>query len=201
MECFDAFETSRLTAEGLRADHFDTLHPMHRDPRVMATLGGPRDAAKTRRFLRRNLGQWTRRGYGIWMFHAHGDGAFGDGAFGDGAFGDGAFVGRAGLRHLKIDGVREIELAYALRAETWGRGLATEMAEAILEIAFRDLALADLVCFTQPTNPASRRVMEKVGFRYERDFVYAGLPHRLCRQSAGQWRARRRGRREGGSNA
>ena len=191
MHDVDAFRTSRLIAERLRADHFDALHRMHRDPRVMATLGGLRDAAKTRRWLRRNLGQWTRRGYGLWMFHAHGDGAFGDRAF----------VGRAGLRHLKIGGAREIELAYALRPEAWGRGLATEMAEAILEIAYRDLGLADLVCFTQPTNLTSRRVMEKAGFLYERDFVYAGLPHRLCRQSAGQWRARRQGRREGGSNA
>ena len=74
MKFFDTFETARLTAERLRADHFDELHRMHQNPRVMATLGGPRDAAQTRRWLRRNFGQWPRRGYGLWMFYAHGDG-------------------------------------------------------------------------------------------------------------------------------
>jgi hypothetical protein len=30
--------------------------------------------------------------------------------------------------------------------------------------------------------------MERVGFRYERDFVYADLPHRLCRLDVERWR-------------
>jgi len=32
-----------------------------------------------------------------------------------------------------------------------------------------------------PTNKASRRVMEKVGFQYEKDVVWADLPHVLYR--------------------
>jgi RimJ/RimL family protein N-acetyltransferase len=175
MTSYDRFETARLAAERLRADHFDELHRLHQDPRVMATLGGLRDAAKDRRWLRRNLGQWTQRGYGVWILHDRESRAF---------------VGRAGLRHLKIAGLREIELAYTLRAEAWGRGLATEISEAILKIGFGDLGLAELICFTSATNLASRRVMEKVGFVYERDFVYADAPCVLYRQSAAQWQGR-----------
>ena len=37
------------------------------------------------------------------------------------------------------------------------------------------------VSFTLPDNVASRRVMEKLGFRFERDTPYAGLPHVLYR--------------------
>ncbi len=37
---------------------------------------------------------------------------------------------------------------------------------------------------TLPTNRASRRVMEKAGFGYERDTVHAGLPHVLYRLPA-----------------
>lgn len=41
---------------------------------------------------------------------------------------------------------------------------------------------------TLPINLASLRVMEKLGFRCERDFQFAGLGHRLCRLVAGDWR-------------
>jgi len=37
------------------------------------------------------------------------------------------------------------------------------------------------VCLTQPHNVGSRRVMEKAGFTYEREFLRAGLPHVLYR--------------------
>lgn len=40
---------------------------------------------------------------------------------------------------------------------------------------------AELVAFTLPHNAASRRVMEKAGFAYERDTEHAGLPHVLYR--------------------
>ena len=51
-------------------------------------------------------------------------------------------------------------------------------------VAFDDLGLGEIVAFTLPTNIASRRVMEKSGFAYEREIVHAGLPHVLYRQAA-----------------
>ena len=38
-----------------------------------------------------------------------------------------------------------------------------------------------------PVNLASQRVMEKLGFRYEWDFEFAGLLHRFYRLAAGEW--------------
>ena len=43
------------------------------------------------------------------------------------------------------------------------------------------LAPGGIVAFTLTTNGASRRVMEKLGFRFERDIIHAGLPHVLYR--------------------
>jgi RimJ/RimL family protein N-acetyltransferase len=65
--------------------------------------------------------------------------------------------------------------------ELWGKGLATEIARALLKIGFEHLGLAQLVAFTITTNHASRRVMEKVGFTFERELAHAGLPHVLYR--------------------
>lgn len=74
-----------------------------------------------------------------------------------------------------------MELGYAIVAERWGRGLATELGEAAVAIGFRDLDLEEVVAFTLPHNHASRRVMEKLGFAYEREFVWKGLDHVLYR--------------------
>jgi RimJ/RimL family protein N-acetyltransferase len=38
-----------------------------------------------------------------------------------------------------------------------------------------------MVAITLATNRASQRVMEKAGLTYERELIYAGLPHVLYR--------------------
>ena len=165
----ETFRTDRLLAERLSEGDLADIRRMHRDPRVMATLGGLRSDEETARYLRDNLDHWDRYGYGIWALRDRTDGRF---------------VGRAGLRNTHVGGEDEVELAYALVADYWNKGLATEMARAILKVAFEDLGLTDVVCFTLPTNGASRRVMEKAGFEYERDVVHAGLPRVLYRITA-----------------
>ncbi len=85
---------------------------------------------------------------------------------------------------MEIEGTREVEVAYAVVADRWGQEFATEMAEAAVDVALRILKLTSVVAFTLPSNKASRRVMEKIGFSYEREFVYADLPHVLYRLTA-----------------
>ena len=46
---------------------------------------------------------------------------------------------------------------------------------------FEELGLDNVVSFTLPSNDASRRVMEKLGFCYEKNCWYAELPHVLYR--------------------
>jgi RimJ/RimL family protein N-acetyltransferase len=151
--------TARLHGDRLRPEDFETLCALHRDPMVMATLGGVRSDEQTREYLAANLAHWDRHGHGLWIFR-------------DCA--TGAFVGRGGLRHVTIEDAPEIEVAYALARAAWGRGYATEIATASLDVGFRQLGLKDVVAFTEPDHHASRHVMEKTGFAYERDFVWHG---------------------------
>jgi len=58
------------------------------------------------------------------------------------------------------------------------------MATAVAGHAFRALDLPNLVAFTREENVASRRVMEKVGFVYERDFLDEGVQNVLYRLEA-----------------
>jgi len=173
VQTVETLQTERLVAERLSPDHLGELLRMNRDPRVTATLGGVRPDTETERYLRENLEHWERYGFGIWAFR-------------DGT--DGRFVARAGLRRTRVGGNDEVELAYALRAEYWGLGLATELAGAAVAVGFERLGLEDIVAFTLPTNRGSWRVMEKTGFGYERDVVHAGLPHVLYRITASGWK-------------
>src|SRR5262249_56597979 len=95
-----------------------------------------------------------------------------------------SFLGRGGLRYQIVDGREEVELGYGFAPEAWGRGLATELAHESVRVAFDVLKLPELICFALPTNRASQRVMEKVGFTFERGGIWAGLPHVFYRLRA-----------------
>lgn len=164
----EEFRTDRLTARRLTFTDFDDIFRMHTDPAVMATLGGRLwSEEETHAFLGRVDAHWGEHGFGLWAIR-------------DAA--TGAFVGRAGLRRLPLDGVYEDELLYGYSTRWWGQGIATEMAVTLTNIAFERLRFPSLVSFTLPSNAPSRRVMEKSGFSYERNFIYSGLPHVLYRR-------------------
>lgn len=166
MQLIETFSTERLFAERLRFIHLNELNKMHQDNQVMATLGGVRSDEETRLFILKNLHHWQNYGFGLWIFKDKANNQF---------------VGRAGLRITDVEGKSEVELAYALMAKFWGKGLATEMGKEILKIGFELLGLQDIVCFTLTTNLASKRVMEKLGFQYEREMLHADLPHLFYR--------------------
>ena len=139
---------------------------MHRDAAVMAQVGGVRDDAQTGAYLARNLQHWADHGFGLWILRERGGGEP---------------VGRAVLRHLLVEGVDEVEVGYAFYQAFWGRGLATEVATACLELGRRELHLATIVAVTSPANLASQRVLQKVGLDYERDFTHEGALSSLFR--------------------
>jgi [ribosomal protein S5]-alanine N-acetyltransferase len=162
----DRVETERLVGERLREEHFDYLRTQDRDRDVMATLGGVRSENETWENLWNGLEHWERNGFGPWVFHARETGEA---------------VASSALRRVEIEGQPEVEIGYRVAAAWWGRGIATEMAAALVGIARDQLGLAEVVAFTLPENRASRRVMEKVGFTYERHIEWAALPHVLYR--------------------
>jgi RimJ/RimL family protein N-acetyltransferase len=151
----DAFDTPRLRAQRLRMVHLEDLVALHLDEDVMRTLGGTRSAETTEAYLNINLAHWDQHGFGLWMLYAP----------------DGRFAGRAGVRHLEVDGADEIEIAYTFQRAFWDAGNATEIGQALTGLAFGELGLADLVGVTLVDNLASRRVLEKLGFAYEKSFA------------------------------
>ena len=162
--------TERLILERLRVDHAAEQLRLLLDPRVSATLW-PRRQLSTEADvldgLRAKADHWERHGFGMWLARDRDTGEM---------------VGRGGLQYTYTAGLNDVEAGWAVVPERWGQGLATELAHACVEVAFEQLRLRELVAFTLPDNLASRRVMEKAGFEYERDIMHAGLPHVLYRR-------------------
>lgn len=78
-------------------------------------------------------------------------------------------IGSIGLFHSEVapqDG--EAELGYWLGVPWWGRGIAPEAARALLRRGFETLGLSRIWCCYFEGNEKSKRVQEKLGFRYQK---------------------------------
>lgn len=91
------------------------------------------------------------------------------------------FVARAGIKPMTIDGQCEIELTYALKKTYWVKGLATEIGRELLNKAFQQWGVSNIVCFARPDHDRSLKVVRKLGFEYEKSFEQNGLTYWLYR--------------------
>lgn len=154
----DHFSTTRLTAERLNESHLADLVALHLDSEVSRYLGGVRAAEITAAYLATNMAHWNQHGFGLWVLRTK----------------DGAFAGRAGIRHLLVDGIDEIEIAYAFRREVWGQGFASEIAIALTDIGLSHHELPSLIGLVYVGNGASRRVLEKANYVLEKSMKSRG---------------------------
>ena len=104
-------------------------------------------------------------------------------------------VGLCGVAILR--GAEEGEIWYLVEPESWGKGIATEAAKHLLDFGFGQLGLHRMWATCVPENPASARVLEKVGMRKEgflvgnlkihgvwkSCFLYAMLADEWCQMS------------------
>jgi RimJ/RimL family protein N-acetyltransferase len=82
-------------------------------------------------------------------------------------------IGDSGL--LWLDDYKWIDFGYRLGRAHWGKGLATEIGLAWVTAAFNDLHLDRLTAIVHPENVASIRVIEKLGFRADRQQEVMGM--------------------------
>ena len=78
---------------------------------------------------------------------------------------DGALLGACGL--VLSPEHRRGELGYWVGKAYWGQGYCTEAARALVEYGFRTLGLERIYAQHFSRNPASGRVMQKLGMRHE----------------------------------
>lgn len=79
----------------------------------------------------------------------------------------GRLVGAASLMDISRGIFQNAYLGYYLLSSWWGKGLATEMAEAVIQIAFTKLKLHRVEAGIEPGNTRSDRLAQRVGLRLE----------------------------------
>lgn len=90
----------------------------------------------------------------------------------------GAFIGWFALfDDGVVDGLRTAEIGYRLVRSAWGKGYATEGVRALIEGAFDALGFDRVRAETMTVNQASRRVLEKSGFRHMKTTLPNHTPH------------------------
>jgi RimJ/RimL family protein N-acetyltransferase len=153
-------ETERMYFRQFREEDGRLLFELDGDPEVMRFIskGRPTPLAKIQnetvpRILK-YYGQSPPRGF--WAAHLHQTDEF---------------IGWFSLLPGKIS-PEEMELGYRLKRSVWNHGLATEGVLALVAKAFNAWGYEKISAHTMATNLASRRVMEKAGFNFEREFFY-----------------------------
>lgn len=74
-------------------------------------------------------------------------------------------IGSIGLTICESD--QNAELGYVLEKESWGRGFCSEAAAELVRFGFENLGLHKVHAHHMISNPASGRILEKVGMREE----------------------------------
>lgn len=129
------------------------------DIEVTRFFGGPFSEEEIARRLEKEISRRETYGFQYWPIHL---------------LADDEHVGCCGLRPYRMeDGIPE--LGFHLRPKYWGRGLAPEAARAVIDFAFGTMGAKGLAAGHHPENVVSKKVIEKLGFRYTHDEFFETL--------------------------
>ena len=84
-----------------------------------------------------------------------------------------------------VDGIRTAELGYRLRRAAWGQGYGSEGVQALVANALGSMGFGRIQARTMAVNLASRRVLEKSGFRPV-ETVFPSFPQPLPGEAEGE---------------
>lgn len=147
-------ETERLHLRQLTTADAPFILELVNEPAWLEFIGdrGVRTLDDARGYLTTGpVAMYARLGFGLWAVERKSDGVA---------------VGICGL--LKRDTLPDVDLGYALLQRHWGQGYAHEAAAAALAHGRHTLKLPRIVAITAPVNERSTRLLEKMGFRFER---------------------------------
>jgi RimJ/RimL family protein N-acetyltransferase len=155
--------SQRLTLAPYTPDDLDLSLAIWTDPAVVKYAG----RVMSESAIKKKMPNWTKRG---------GDGCIGIWTVADRRTGE--KYGSAALLPMPIEEddtdfslvipgempKAQIEIGYFLKRSAWGCGYATEACRRLLQFAFQDTPLQEVVATFHEKNLASKNVLEKAGF-------------------------------------
>ncbi len=146
--------TERLLLRQWRDADLEPFAALNADPDVMRYFPAPMTREQSDAFAERIRAQIAGRGWGLWAVEVAGGAPF---------------IGFVGLGKPSWEAhfTPAVEIGWRLAREHWGRGYATEAAQAAAGFAFETVGLDEIVSFTSTINVPSRRVMERIGMTHD----------------------------------
>jgi RimJ/RimL family protein N-acetyltransferase len=147
-------ETNRLRLRLMSPDDADFILRLLNEPSFIQNIGdrGVRTLEDARAYISKGpIASYEKHGFGLWLVETKAPGEP---------------IGICGL--LKRDVLPDVDIGYALRPEFWAKGYALESASGVLTYARSTLGLKRVVAVVNANNQSSIRLLEKMGFEFER---------------------------------
>lgn len=157
-------ETDRLILRTWVDEDLESMLAINQDPKVMEYFPSLQDLEMTKNFIDKVNVHFENHGYSLYATVRKDTGEF---------------IGFIGLFTPEFEShfTPAIEIGWRLSSNHWGQGFATEGAKAVLDYAFRELKIPEIVSFTAASNAKSIRVMQKIGLKHNEadDFYHPKL--------------------------
>jgi ribosomal-protein-alanine N-acetyltransferase len=144
-------ETERLLLRNFTIEDAALIYELNLDPDVIRYTHDPiKDMEHARQILEQViLPQYTLYNHGRWAVHLKPQLDF---------------IGWCGLKYIPQRD--EVDLGYRFKKQFWGKGYATEAAQACIKYGFEKLNLHRIIGRAMPENTASLHVLEKCGMSF-----------------------------------
>lgn len=150
-------ETDRLLIRPFKMEDIEPSYIMNLDAEVSRYTGDGGIVSKKeieRRIVENVFGDYQKHGFGRLAVELKNENKF---------------IGFTGLKYL--EDMDEVDLGYRFMKEYWGKGIATESAQACVNLGFNTLGLNKMIAMVLPENSGSIRVLEKLHFEYEKEII------------------------------
>ena len=152
--------TTRLTLRAFTEEDIDPLQRILSEEGILRYFPRTDPPARDRveRLIAHQLKHWEEHGYGWWAVEPRWEKQL---------------IGWSGLQFLPE--TEEVEVGYLLDQAFWGKGLATEAAQACLQYGFESFDVENIVAIVHPENITSQRVIEKLRMSFVDQAHYFGM--------------------------
>ncbi|MFJ4163995.1 GNAT family N-acetyltransferase [Microbacterium sp. NPDC089698] len=139
--------TPRLRFREMEDGDLGAMAALLGDPEVMAFYPSPKSRNESAEWIANQRRRYEQDGHGLWIIETP----------------EGEFLGDCGITWQTYNGIPVREVGYHVRADRQGEGLATEAAQACVDVVRREFAPTTLTAIIHPQNAASLRVAAKLG--------------------------------------
>ena len=149
-------ETERLILRNYTMNDFDALYGIVSDPKTMQHYPAPFDEEKTRGWIKWNLENYEKYGFGLWAVVLKETGEF---------------IGDCGITIQNIDGELLPEIGYHIHKKYWRRGFAKEAARAVRDWVFTNTDYNEIYSYMKYTNVGSYSTAIANGMRKVKEYL------------------------------